>query len=345
MDLHLFRVIRSKTVSKDSLDAYADYIRSITSGLDYSVDDIEVETTLRSGYLGYLRNGLLGPLFRTLRMKRGEVAHYTFEGLALFIPFCRAKKIVTFHHYVYREENNPWRWYMMWRIAARFAVRYADVLITVSEQTKDEIVKEMGADPSKIYVVSSSPNTAYRVIPSERKRRMIGSMGTLCERKNFSSTLRAFSILVSEPGFEDYTLRICGKGPLKERLIGEAESLGISDRVEFVSDLSVEELCRMYNSCSLVFNNSLHEGVGFLTIESQACGTPVLYLKGSSIPENVMVAAVPCDDEHDMAMRAKELLSDADLYDRTVKEGVEFAKGFSETCAERTVSLYRELQD
>ena len=345
MDLHLFRVVRSKTGSKDSLDSYADYVEDIVSGLGYDVKDMEVEMSLRSGYLGYLRKGLLAPLIRTLRAGRRDVVHYTFEGLALFIPFCRAKKVVTFHHYVYKEENNPRRWYLLWRMSAGLAVRYADVLITVSEQTKEEVIRELGADPSRIVVFSSSPNRELRLDPSIGKRRMVGCMGSLTERKNISATIRAFAILCSEPGFEDYVLRICGKGPLKDRLVAEAESLGVEDRVEFVSDLSVSELREMYNSCSMVFNTSSHEGVGFLTIEAQACGTPVLYLKGASIPESVTVAAIPCDDEEDMARTAVRLLSDPVRYEEVVRSGLEFSKAYSENCSRSTVELFRGLQD
>lgn len=343
MILHLVRVVKSKTESKSSLDAYADYVRRAASSNGLDIRELEVETTLDDGYLGYLKHGLLEPFLRTLMMRKGEIAHYTFEGLALFMMFCRARKIVTFHHFVYKEEGNPWRWYLMWKVSSRLAVRFSDLVLTVSQQTKEEIVRELGADPDKIRVLPPSPNTALSLDGTIPKRRMVGSVGSLCERKNMSAALRAFSTLRSFEGFGDYTMVICGDGVLKDRLVEESEALGISGSVEFVSDLSVEELKVLYNSCSLVFNTSLHEGLGFLTLEAQQCGTPVMYLAHAQIPPNVMVEAIPCTDESDMAAKARWLLSDPEKYDDVVRRGMDFANGFNEDCVRRNAELYGEF--
>ena len=343
MDLHLIRVVRNKSIARDSLDRYADYIADHAKEQGITIHELEVDTTLNDGYSGFLKKGLLGPLRYTLGLKKRDVAHYTFEGLALFIPFCRARKIVTFHHVVHKDEGNPWKWYVLWRVSATLAVRYSDIILAVSEQTRDELLKEFNADPTKIRILSSAPNPELCLDPSIGKEKLIGYVGTLCERKNFSATLRVFAKLRDMEGFHDYRLRLCGKGPLKDRLISEAKELGIYDQVDFISDLTNDELRSLYNSCSLVFNTSLHEGVGFITIEAQNCGTPVLYFDYADIPEKIMVAAIPCSDESDMANKAAELLSDREKYDAIVERGLVASKEFDRLCAKGTLDLYSEL--
>ena len=345
MDLHLIRVVRNKVGVNDSLNVYADYIKRQAISLDYNVDEFDVEMSLNQGLSGFIKRGLIDPFCHAVSMKREDVVHYTFEGLALFIPFCKSRKVVTFHHVVYRDEGNPWKWYVLWKVSAMLAVRYADIILAVSQQTKDEIVKEFGTDPDRIRVLSSAPNSSLTLDADVRKEKVIGYVGTLCERKNFSSTLRVFAMFRGMKGFDDYRLRLCGNGPLKGRLISEAKELDILDYVDFVSNLSDEELREMYNQCSLIFNTSSHEGVGFITVEAQNCGTPVLYFDYADIPENVMDAAIPCCDEHDMACKAAELLSDPDLYGSVVEKGLIFAKEFNRWCARETLDLYRELLD
>jgi glycosyltransferase involved in cell wall biosynthesis len=65
----------------------------------------------------------------------------------------------------------------------------------------------------------------------------------------------------------------------------------------------------------LVFNTSLLEGTGLVTLEAQRCGTPVLHLNRAHIPEPVTRLSVGCEDPSDMAEKAYALISDPEAYD------------------------------
>ena len=111
------------------------------------------------------------------------------------------------------------------------------------------------------------------------------------------------------------TITFCGDGPNKENILNMASEAGISDRVRIVTGISEEEVIDLYNEAMLVFNTSLLEGTGLVTLEAQRCGTPVLHLNRAQIPEPVTRLSVGCDDPSDMAEKAYALISDPDAYD------------------------------
>ncbi len=343
MAVYLVRSRVRDSRNQTGLGGYADMVRDVLS--DMGVDTIQVEADLLDG--GSMRRILLDntivPILQTMKVHRGDVCHYTFEGLGFTVPFCRARKIVTFHHFVTEEEGNNPLWLLAWRVSARLAVRAADRIIAISENTADEIVRGFGVDRGQITVIPYMANDRFSKLPSVQKRRRIGSMGSLVERKNYPAMLRVFKGLSETEGFEDYELHICGKGRMREELDRLAVELGISDRVTFVQDLDTAELNEFYNSCALCLYTTTHEGMGMTTLESQMCGTPVLYFRWASIPMETLEAAVPCDDEADMVSKCVSLLSDPGEYDRVVREGLEFTRKFRNGYRDRTADVYREV--
>jgi len=270
------------------------------------------------------------------------VVHAVFEYCSFYLPLAKAGRVVTFHHVVGKGENNSRKWFLLWRIAARMSIVFSDRIIAVSSQTKKEILRKYPVDPGKIEVITHVP-MGFHVDGGVRKEHVLGCMGTINERKNFSAAVRVFASISSDPRFSDYRLVICGKGRLKSALVEQARSLGLEGRVDFIQDISKEEMVEFYNRCSLVLNTSTHEGLGLATVEAQMCGTPVLYFKDAEIPPEVMVAAVPCEDEADMACKAMGMLDDRDRMDAAVADGLRFTKRLGEDFRDRTWAVYQSV--
>jgi len=153
------------------------------------------------------------------------------------------------------------------------AVKYSDIIIVPSEETKKELVSVFRAQENKIRVIMHGPDPMFR--DEERPReKLIGFVGTLIERKNVAAGLRVFKIFTKMPGTEGYRFVICGDGPLKKDLLALSDDLGISERVFFISDLSRRELFDLYNNMTVYANPSMHEGLGLTALEAQACGVP-----------------------------------------------------------------------
>jgi len=71
---------------------------------------------------------------------------------------------------------------------------------------------------------------------------------------------------------------IVGTGPLKESLVALARQLGISDRVEFLSDVSAADLVAYYHACEALVLPSITkaEMFGVVQLEAMACRKPVI---------------------------------------------------------------------
>lgn len=344
MAVHLVRPHRRGPRDQTGVGGYADALSRILSDSDAEYDETECDLSFDLGLSGLIGDAVCS-LKTAVRASKADTVHYTYEALGFSMPFCRSRKVVTFHHVVDRSEGVPRLWYAAWRVSAAISVRCADMIIAISSQTASEVVESFGADPEKVIVVPYMSNVRLSPSPDVRRKRIIGSMGSLTERKNYPAMLRVFSLLIRIDGCEDLELRICGRGSLRGELEAYAQSLGIGDKVSFVQDLDEDGLRQFYSSCLICLYTSSHEGSGMMTPEAQACGTPVLYLRGSRMPEEMLVAAVACDGEEDMARRAGEILNDSDLYERISRDGLDFVKTLREGFVETMRSIYLEAGD
>lgn len=308
---------------KTGLGRYADVVQRHLA--DREPDVITMDLSLKKGVFNLLTNGLIRPFFRVCN-NRNDTFHATDELCGVMFPFIRGRKIVTVHHVITDGESGR-AFSGFWHFVTRIALRRADRIISISDPTTQDLLS-MGVDESRITTIDGSVEPIFRRIDIEKKR-TIGCVGQLQPRKNMKDSVLAFSELVSMDGMEDMTLRIVGKGPEEQDLRDYAQSLGISDRVEFLKDLDEDELVRFYNECLLVLNTSLHEGLGLVTLEAQACGTPVLHLAHAHIPEKVTRTSIPCDSPEDMAEKAHMILTDVEKYTLKSKESEEYVSEFN----------------
>ncbi|HOX96070.1 MAG TPA: glycosyltransferase family 1 protein [Candidatus Woesebacteria bacterium] len=174
------------------------------------------------------------------------------------------------------------------------SVKKAKKILTISEFSKDEIVKLYGTDPNKVEVVYPAidreiyhgkiPKT--KVVSVKKKYGITGSYllywGTLQPRKNINRLIEAFSKL-DKPQLK---LVICGKkGWLYDEILEQSKNLGISNRVVFTGFAPNEDLTALIKGSRAFVLPSLYEGFGMPVVEAQAVGTPVVVSKVSSLPE------------------------------------------------------------
>lgn len=326
-DLVLLRRYPDADDKGTGIGAYSDMLESIFKKSNIDVDHVHFKLSTDEGYIKCLKQGFLQPS-KELKEKKCQLYHATEEMCCLNFPKIKGKKIVTFHHVAKDKEGHSLFLLPFWKVAAKRAVKYSDAIIAVSQQTKDELVKELGADPDKIYVLGHGVDPMFQDLELSREK-LIGFVGTLIERKNVSAGIRAFKKFTEMPGTEGYRFVICGDGPLKEHLMSLASSLNIQDRVDFVSNLNKEQLVELYNKMTVFANTSMHEGLGLTPLEAQACGTPVIYFKNADIPREVTTYFIPSEDEEDFAKNMYELAMN-EVYRMSVVDGASIGHGQDE---------------
>ena len=300
---------------------YSDNLESIFKDNNVDYNNIYFKLSTDEGYIKCLKRGFIEPRIE-LRNTDTPIYHATDELCCLPFPWIKGKKVTTFHHVSNSREGRSVFLLILWKIAAKRAIKYSDAIIAVSEQTKEDIVKRFKANPDKIYVLEHTFDSFVRDLGMKRKK-IICFVGTLIERKNVSAGLRAFKIFTDMPDTDGYRFVICGNGPLKNELKSLSKSLGIEDRVDFISNLSRAELLTLYNEMDMFANTSMQEGLGLTSLEASACGTPVVFFEDADIPRNVTKHQIPSKDEEEFALNLYRLATDEN-YRKSITTGTSF---------------------
>ena len=144
------------------------------------------------------------------------------------------------------------------------------------------------------------------------------SVGRAVEKKGFPGLLRALAEIADAPGWR---LTHIGGGPLIETLKGEAASLGIDDRIEWLGACPQEAVLDAYRTSDLFVLNSRiaddgdRDGLPNVLMEAQSQGLPCIATRVSAIPELIEDGRtgllVPPDDDVALAEAIRGLIHDA----------------------------------
>lgn len=225
-------------------------------------------------------------LYRYVRRASGfDVVHaHGYHAFpALLASASKAGKFVFTPHY-HGKGHTPLRNLLLkpYKLAGSRVFRRADSVVCVSEFEKSLVARDFGCE-GKIRVI---PNGVIKAeFAGLRERAAPGKeilyVGRLEQYKGVQYALEALATL------PDYRLRIVGRGPYKEALARLAEDLKVSDRAEFLSDLSREQLLQCYASASVTVMLSKFEAYGITVAEALTAGVPTIVARGSALTEFV----------------------------------------------------------
>ena len=257
----------------------------------------------------------------------------------------------------YPEAFRPFnRWYLS-RFTAR-SVRRAEAIITISESTRQDVVKLLGAPPERVYTVYCGIDQSFRPLPEtevaafKQARQLpdtfILFLGTLEPRKNVDGLIRAYARWRERDKNAPPLIIAGGKGWYYTKIFQLVESLDLTEAVRFPGYVPQEELVRWYNAASLLVYPSYFEGFGLPVLEAMACGTPVITSTVSSLPEVAGTdgAALLVDptDIGALAEAMAQLMSQPDRRAVMSARGRARAAGFQwEQTARETVAVYQKV--
>ena len=168
-------------------------------------------------------------------------------------------------------------------------------LLTVSQFTKQDIVKQYGIDPAKIDVVYNGANPLYAPVSDEQQqltRQKISQgrpyfifIGALNPRKNIAGLLKAFDQYIRETA-ADTCLIVVGKKMYRDRSIKKAfAEMKHKDLVIFTGRLEPGELKNVMGSALALTFVPFFEGFGIPIVEAFRAGVPVITSNITAMPE------------------------------------------------------------
>jgi glycosyltransferase involved in cell wall biosynthesis len=293
--------------------------------------------------------------------ERADVIHFPYNWS---FPFSKkAPSILTIHDvipFTFREAMGFFRNHFLYRPGIRQACRLHDMIATVSEFSKQDIVKKVGAPADKIQVIPnglrepSKPDEELDERLNNRfdlKNGFILSVGGIHERKNIVRLVHAFSRLVNQKGYPG-KLVITGSvsgAPyqIKMKRLCDAtiKELRMEKQVIFTGFIPDEELDSLLRRADFLIYPSLYEGFGIPILEAMRVGTPVITSNLTAMPEVASGTAVLVDPYNieEMASKMSKLLQNNELCEELSKKGVERARLYSwERTAEQYLELYSE---
>lgn len=100
---------------------------------------------------------------------------------------------------------------------------------------------------------------------------------TMLQKKGIDILLKAWKLFAAKN--PNVTLTIGGGGQGKKKAVEWVKEYGIQDRVEFVGQLSREQVAEQMQQCDCFVLPSRYETFGVVYIEAMACGKPVIAVR------------------------------------------------------------------
>lgn len=233
----------------------------------------------------------------------------------------------------------------------RRCLRWTDLILTISESSKSDIIKYLGFDADRIVVtpLASRYGIGYKSdIPVfngyDLSRPFILFVSTIEPRKNIIGLIEAFDKLKRTQKIEHDLVLIGQKGWLYEPIFERIARSPYRHDIYHLNYLPDHFVAEFYRKADVFVYPSHYEGFGLPVLEAMTLGTPVVCSNSSSLPEVAGDAAIMIDagDEMEIANGIMSVIDDRMLRDELIRRGDDRAKIFSwRKTAEKTLKAYR----
>lgn len=237
------------------------------------------------------------------------------------------------------------------------AVKNAKKIITSSENSKKDIIRDFKVPEEKIKVIYLGINKKFRKIKDMTflekiinkyciNEKYLFALGASSPRKNISRLIDVFFMLKKEKNFS-HKLLIAGIRPdCYDNYFNKVKELDLVSDVILIKYITEEELIALYNKAEIFIYPSLYEGFGFPVVEAMACGCPVVASNRSSIPELVGDAGLLVEptDNRDILNKIFIIINNNILRNELIEKGLKKADLFTwKKTMEETFKVYEEV--
>lgn len=305
------------------------------------------------------------PLRDLLRMSQAarkicsKVEVFFFPAIYTFYPVVsKARVIVTFHDTIaedYKELIFPAKrnWWL-WRMKVWCALKCADYVATVSETSRKDLIRRWHLSSDRTWVIPNGVDPKFRPLANKRILREIRKryhipagvplflyVGGLSPHKNVPTLLKSFKSLVARIP----EARLVLAGPFDRDVFythvldfrTDKVLQGLERNICILGYVTDDELVSLYNMATATVLPSFAEGFGLPSLESMACGTPVIASFRGALPEVIGDAGLYFEPDDDVSLTGHmiALVEQPDLRDELSQRALIRAEKYSWTNAAR----------
>jgi len=279
-----------------------------------------------------------------------------FLPLSLSLP-----RVVAIHDISF--ETHPEWFSLKERIRRRRFIRkaaeIADLVLTDSRFSKEELLRYYHLPEEKVKVVYLGVDPFFKPIDDEEKlselrdklelerdEKIILFAGSILPRRRIPELIRALPLILRQ--VPEAILVIAGENRTFPyiNLPLLASELGVRERVRFCGFMGEEALNLLYNLASVFIYLSDYEGFGLPPLEAMAVGTPVVTSDSSSLRELYQGSALLLSsfEPKEIADGVVSLLLEEEKRDELIAKGFSLAEKLSSRrMAEEVASLLKPL--
>jgi glycosyltransferase involved in cell wall biosynthesis len=275
---------------------------------------------------------------------------------------CSVPLIVTVHDIIFLESvdfkgttyqnlGNLYRRFVVPKI-----VKKADLILTVSEFEKDNILRKLKLPEEKVQVLYNGVGPQFNAnytkeeielfrtkfqLPSE----YIMFLGNTAPKKNTLNVIKAYVHFCQQSENIIPLVLLDYKKENVESILAEMSQPALISNFVFPGYIPHNQIPLMYNAATLFLYPSLRESFGLPILEAMACGVPVITSNTSSMPEIAGDAAHIIDpfNYKDLAKGIDLLVTNAETRNSFRQKGLERVKSFTwRSSAEQLLKFYEK---
>lgn len=283
---------------------------------------------------------------RVLRKLGADLFHAPSFVAPIFVPCELIMTIHDLNHLVLPQFYTPFHQFY-YQFFVRSCIRRSRFILTVSQFSKKEIVRNLKLKDDKVFVTYNGVAANYRPVTDAEKLAYVREIYELPEKfifclsnnkphKNVQQLVRAFC----HSNLQVPLVLAC---PVDKNLIRISENYGKKHLIYFTKFIDEQHLPVVYSMTHLFVYPSTYEGFGLPPLEAISCGAPVVVARSSSLPEVVGDHAIFVNPyDHKAIADALEVgCSNADIRGRLREGAIDHARSFSwKKMAKETVEIY-----
>jgi glycosyltransferase involved in cell wall biosynthesis len=163
----------------------------------------------------------------------------------------------------------------------------ADMIIAVSNLTRNTIIEKYGINPEKVVTVYNAVEpvgtNGRPVFRKNIKDKIVTFLGRITLQKGPEYFIEAaYKVLKKSP---DVRFVMAGSGDMFPRMINRAASLGITDKFHFTGFLKGQDVNQMFSISDLYVMPSVSEPFGISPLEAMQSNVPVIISHQSGVSE------------------------------------------------------------